>query len=265
MTGRFAALSILLALPISLIAQDDSDTTLSSIEMFGTIGQYRVGLNYTVRNNTELIAAHYFYASQLTNIALTGSVNGEAVEFKGDDGSVFHLHFVGNGSNGSAPLTFYNSVGLSGTWVLRSRTLPVSLHGGHGTANPGQRLYSQVTSQPDSQFEAMVQAARKAILSGDAHLAGTYVSFPLRVNFDHRHLTIRSRSQFEANWSGIVPPALVAKIRAAIPHEMFVHAGQATLGDGDLWFDERGIVAINVPAEPAVSLPNALSSVLSEV
>lgn len=265
MAGRLTALLILLVLPISTVAQDHNDSNLSSFEMHGTVGQYRVGLNYTVRDNTELVAAHYFYASRLANIALAGSVNGEAVEFKGEDGSVFHLHFIGNGSNGNDPLTFYNSIGLNGTWVLGSRTLPVNLHIEHGTPNPGQRFYADVTSQPDSEFEALVQTARKAILDGNSHLAATCVSFPLRVNFDHRHLTVRSRAQFEADWPQIFSPALVAKIREAIPHEMFVHEGEAMLGDGELWFDERGIVAINVPDEPAVSLPKALSSVLSEV
>lgn len=265
MAGRLAALFILLVLPISCVAQDHGDSNLSSVEMYGTVGQYRVGLNYTVRNNTELVAAHYFYASRLTNIALTGSVNGEAVEFKGEDGSTFHLHFEGNGSNGNDPLTFYNSIGLNGTWVLGSRTLAVTLQNEHGTPNPGQRLYADVTSQPDSQFETLVQTARKAILDRNFHLTATCVSFPLRVNLAHRHATIRTPAQLEADWSLVFSPAMVAKLREDIPHEMFVHEGEAMLGDGDLWFDERGIVAINVPAEPAVSLPKALSSVLSEV
>lgn len=245
MAPRLAALLILISLPLSLTAQGDGDTNLSSTEMQGTIGQYRVGLNYTVRNNTELVVAHYFYVSQLKNIALTGSVEGENVEFKGEDGSVFHLHFVGNGSNGSDPLTFYNSIGLSGIWVLGSHTLPVKLQGEYGTPNPGQRLYAQVTSQPDAQFEAMVQNARKAILSGNSRVTAMYVSFPLRVNFDQRNLTVQGRTQFEANYSLIFSPAFVARIRADIPHEMFVHEGEAMLGSGDLWFDRRGLVAIN--------------------
>jgi hypothetical protein len=215
------------------------------MEMYGTVGPYEVGLNYTVHNDTELVAAHYFYASHLTNIVLTGSVEGEAVEFKGEDGSVFHLHFLGNGSNGNRPLTFYNSIGLSGVWVLGSRTLPVKLQDDHGTPNPGQPLYAQVTTQSDVKFEEMVQTVRRAILSGDSRLAAKYVSFPLRVNFEHRHLTLRGRAQFEANWSLIFSPAMVARIRADIPHEMFVHEGEAMLGSGDLWFDQRGLSAIN--------------------
>lgn len=245
MAVRVSLLLILIAVPIALAAQGTSDANLSSMEMYGTIGPHKVGLNYTVRNDTKLVAAHYFYASNLTNIALAGSVKGETVEFKGEDGSVFHLHFVGNGSNGSRPLTFDNSIGLSGTWALGSRTLPVKLQDDHGTPNPGQPLYAQVTNHSDAKFEEMVRTVRKAILSDDAHLVAMYVSLPLRVNFEHHVLTIRSRAQFEADWSLIFSPAMVARIRADIPHEMFVHEGEAMLGSGDLWFDQRGVAAIN--------------------
>ena len=48
------------------------ETTLTSMTMQGTIGPYRVGVNYTVRDNTEMVAAHYFYVSQGKDIALTG-------------------------------------------------------------------------------------------------------------------------------------------------------------------------------------------------
>lgn len=126
MPAFLITVSALLAFQVPLAAQPFADNELTSVEMHGTVGSYRVGLNYTVRNKTELVAAHYFYASQLKDIRLTGAVQGEAVDLKGEDGSSFHLHFVGNGSNGAEPLTFYNSVGLTGTWKLASRSLSVN-------------------------------------------------------------------------------------------------------------------------------------------
>lgn len=239
------SLSALVAIPISLAAQPFSDNDLASTEMSGTIGIYRIGLNYTVRNKTELVTAHYFYASQLKDIPLTGAVHGDAVDLKGDDGSIFHLHFVGNGSNGAEPLTFYNSVGLTGIWLLGSRTLPVKLTGEHGTSNPGQRLYENVTAQPDAEFEAMIQAARRAILKGDPDLAAKYVHFPVRVNIDRKHLMLQNPAQLKANWSRVFSPAFIAKLREDIPHEMFVHEGEAMLGQGRLWFDDKGLTAVN--------------------
>lgn len=216
------------------------------MEMYGTIGSYRVGLNYTVRNKTELVTAHYFYNSQLKDIQLTGAVQGEAVDLKGEDGSIFHLHFVGNGSNGAEPLTFYNSVGLTGIWVLGSRTLPVKLTGDHGTSNPGERLYEDVTSQPDAEFEAMIQAARRAILKGDPDLAAKYAHFPLRVNIGGKdHLILEDPAELKANWSRVFSRAFIAKLREDIPHEMFVHEGQAMVGAGDLGFDDTGLTVVN--------------------
>jgi hypothetical protein len=245
MLASFITVAALIAVPVPLATQPFADIDLSSTEMYGTIGSYRVGLNYTVRNRTELVRAHYFYASQLKDIPLTGALQGEAVDLKGEDGSIFRLHFVGNGSNGAEPLTFYNSVGLTGILVLGSRTLPVNLTGEHGTSNPGQRLYENVTSQPDAEFEAMIQAARRAILRGDPNLAAKYVHFPLRVNIDRKHLMLQNPAQLEANWPRVFSPAFIAKLRKDIPHEMFVHEGEAMLGQGHLWFDDKGLTVVN--------------------
>jgi hypothetical protein len=235
----------LLALLLPVAAQPHSDFKLTSMEMHGTIGNFRVGLNYTVRNDTDLVTAHYFYASQLKDIQLTGTVQGETVDLKGEDGSIFHLRFVGNGSNGKDPLTFYNSVGLAGDWLLGSRTLAVKLDGGYSTANPGQRLYDSVTSRPDAEFEAMVQAARKAILTGDSELVAKYIHFPLTANMDRKRLLLHTPAQLKTSWSRLFSEAFVAKLREDIPHEMFVHEGQAMLGDGELWFDDKGLTVVN--------------------
>lgn len=236
---------VALAIPAAFVGQTVNDDYLTSIEMQGMIGPYRVGLNYTVRNNTELVTAHYFYASQLKNIQLTGVVQGEEVDFKGADGSVFHLHFIGNGSNGTAPLTFYNSVGLAGAWKLGSQTLPAKLTGEYGIANPGQRQYDSVTSRSDAEFEAMVQTARRAILRGDANLAARFVHFPLTVNTNHGRLVLRNPVQLKASWSRVFTLQIEAKLQEDIPHEMFVHEGEAMLGQGELWFDDKGLTVVN--------------------
>lgn len=225
--------------------QTAEDEQLESMEVRGTVGPYRIGLSYTVRDHTDLVTAHYFYASQLKNIPLTGTVEGESVTLCGADGSVFLLHFVGNGSNGNQPLTFYNSVGLRGFWSLGSRKFAVTLQFEHSLENPGERLYSQVTSQSDVAFEAMVKAAQDAILRGDWKTTSRYVDFPLRINGTHHHLTIRNEVELHAHWSQIFTPEFVAKLRLDVPHEMFVHNGEAMLGDGELWFDEKGLDAVN--------------------
>jgi len=245
MLESFIVVAALFAIPVPLAAQSIADIDLTSTYMYGAIGSYRVGLNYTVRNNTEFVTAHYFYVSQLKDIPLAGAVQGEAVDLKGEDGSIFHLHFVGNESNGAEPLTFYNSVGLTGLWVLGSRTLPVKLTKGHSTSNPGQRQYENVTSKPDAEYETMVRAARRAILNSDPDLAARYFHFPIRVNIDRKHLVLQNTAQLKVNWSLVFSPAFFTKLREDIPHEMFVHDGEAMLGDGELRFDDKGLTAVN--------------------
>jgi hypothetical protein len=218
---------------------------LISMEARGRIGPYGIGFNYTVRHNTELVSAHYFYVTQLKDIPLNGTVRGEDVELKGEDNSAFALHFVGNGSNGKDPLTFYNSVGLSGFWTLGSRTLPVDLRFQHSTENPGTRLYVQVTDQPDWAYEAMVSSVKQAILKGDVAEVAKHTEFPLKVNGTHKSLTIHNATELMANWSKIFTPEFLAKLGTDVPHEMFVHGGEAMLGDGELWFDDKGLVSLN--------------------
>jgi hypothetical protein len=143
------------------------------------------------------------------------------------------------------PLTFDNAAGLSGEWVLGARTLPVDLRFRYSTKNPGLPLYAAVTSQSNADFEAMVQATQKSILAGDRVAAAKHIDFPLTANLAHGKITIRNAAQLQANWSHIFTPAFLAKLRSDIPHEMFVRDGKAMLGDGELWFDSKGLATLN--------------------
>lgn len=236
-----------LVAPLACPAQPSATAIgLSSMEAVGTVGTYPVGLNFTTRNKTELTAAHYFYVSQRKDIPLQGKVERANVEWTGSDGSTFHLHFLGNGSNGSAPLTFYNSIGLEGTWTQGARTLPVKLSFEHSTANPGERLYADVTSLPDADFEAMVSTIQQAILTHNTAALAAHTHFPLRVNGAQRPLILRTAADLDANWSRVFTPNFLAKLKRDIPHEMFTRNGQAMLGDGELWFDGKGLVSVNL-------------------
>ena len=262
MTGlglaKFAVSLLLVFAAANLMAvqqspQRTADDRLESMEAIGTVGPYRIGFNYTVRQNTKLVAAHYFYVSRLEDIPLSGVVSGQSVHLHGTDGANFDLVFVGNGSNGKEPLTFHNSVGLRGSWSLNNRELPVELAFSHSTENPGQRMYSQVTDRSDSAFESQVEALCQAILSEDLIAASKHVHFPLVVNLRTHTLLIRNTSELQTHRSSIFTTRFLVKLRSDIPHEMFVHNGEAMLGDGELWFDDKGLVAVNPPSTPKAS------------
>jgi TPP-dependent trihydroxycyclohexane-1,2-dione (THcHDO) dehydratase len=183
----------------------------------------------------------------LKDIPLSAKQDDSALLSK-EAGGEFKLHFKGNGGEGHVPLTFENSVGLVGTWtgIASSQSLPVSLDS--QTVLPGPvnaPRYSDVTTESDAAFEKRVQAFYRAVLAGNSSEAARYVSYPLRVNGNHRR-TIKNTAELLAAWNSIFTPAFLARLRNDLPHDMFVHQGMAMLGDGDVWFDAKGAAALNV-------------------
>lgn len=200
-----------------------------------------------INNQNVVERAHYFCAKELKDIPLTGKVDGGTVTLHAAGGGTFVLKFRGNGSEGGQPLSLNNSVGLDGTWSNGAQTLPVRLDfESRWDSAPGVRWYADVTDESDVAFEARVRGFRTAVLKGDREAAAKYVNFPLRVNGARTHV-VRSAAQLSAEWDQIFTPEFIKSLRATMPHDMFVHNGQAMLGDGLVWFNARGASAINPP------------------
>jgi hypothetical protein len=94
----------------------------------------------------------------------------------------------------------------------------------------------------------MVQSFLKAVENGDKSAAASLVSFPLRVNFAASKML--NREQFLRNFNDIFTPAEISCLRQFAPHNMFVSWQGVMLGNGDLWFNDKGLVAIN-PCAPS--------------
>ena len=219
---------------------------LNTIDMSGKVGAYPVGMELTVRDRRDFVSGHYFYVRTLINIPLTGRMEGDTLVLQEPDGGAFRLHLVSNVPGRKEALTFYNSTGLAGTWTQGDKTLPVEIG---FTASydgpPRERLYEEVTAEPDAVFEARVGRFLKAVVAGDRATAAQWVAYPLLVKDGVRARTIRNKSELLARWDSIFPPKFVAKLRNAVPHEMFVRQGSAMVGDGDIWFDAKGAKVIN--------------------
>ena len=218
---------------------------VTSMELIGTIGAYRVGANLTIQDYQQFVAGHYFYATKLIDIPLTGHMDGESLKMQEPGGGEFYLHLVSNGSAAGQPLSFYNSVALEGTWTSGKTTLPVKL-GFSYDAPPQGPYYTDVTTEPDAAFEARAQRFLHGALTGDRAEAAGAVSYPLSVN-GKRPMTIRNKAALIAHWSAIFTPKYLALLKDAIPHEMFVHEGQAMVGNGEAWFDAKGASVLNLP------------------
>jgi hypothetical protein len=226
-------------------AQDAGGATQISYE--GTLGPARIGLTVIVKNGA-VSGGHYFYAKYLTDIPLNGSIQPGALTLHGQDGGVFALKFVGNGSEAGKPLNFENSVGLEGTWSKDGKSLPVKLTAaGQSPVSASGRWYEMVTDQSDAAFEAKVQGFYKAALTGDRAAVANYVSFPLRVNHAGKSRIVRNAAELTAQWETIFTPAYLAALKKDMPHDLSIIQGQAMLGDGQAFFSDKGATTLNIP------------------
>jgi hypothetical protein len=220
----------------------------------GTLGKSRIGMT-VIREGNVIKSGHYFYQQFLQDIPIAGSARNSQVTLTEAGGGTFRLHFRSNGSQGDQLLDFENSVGMNGTWTSGdgSRSYTVSLHG--TTISEGEdngHRYQGVTNESDAAFESRVQSILRAVLRGDKSTTLRFTSFPLRVNFpDRKHKMFRNSEGVISAWNDLFTPALIAKLRTALPHDMFVHEGMAMLGDGEAWFDANGLAVLNIPARAA--------------
>ncbi len=245
---RVVMLATVLLIACPNVARADPAPSCGTTELVGTVGPYRVGASITVQNCDVFVEGHYFYASALTDIPLTGTEDGPNLTLTEPGGGVFHLTLKDNGSDGAGkPLTFYTSTALVGTWTLGAKTLPVKL--GFDFELPGPPdadIYHDVTDEPATAYEAKVQRFLKAAIAGDRDGAAAWVSWPLSVN-GKRAMTFKTRAALEAHWSEVFTPRLIAQLRTALPHEMFVHEGQVMVAGGSAWFGANGLTALNLP------------------
>jgi hypothetical protein len=230
----------------SLSQGKSSSSDIDAWELRGTLGNAAIGLQLNVQRQTTLVSAHYFYARYLKDIPLSCTHRDITYTCEEPGGGQFTLHLVTSDPHAERPVTFYNSTGLIGTWSNAARPLPVKLSLEHSL--PLDRLYAGVTEATDASFESMVQAYLHSVLAGDRVETAKHIDFPLVVNrANHHPLRIRTPAELTVRWNDVFTPAYLAELRKDIPHEMFVHEGEAMLGDGDTWIDERGIAAINLP------------------
>ena len=222
--------------------------TLETYQFTGTVGTHPIGMSLTIKGGTQVYVAHYFYDSQLKDIVLVGSESGPVLTLMEPEGGLFKLKLQGNGGADGDGSSLSTSVGAAGTWTEGAQTLPVTLT--MDTAYdgaPSAHRYADVTSASDAAFEAMVKTFLADVLAGNRAGAAARVSYPLAVNGGAHPMSVKSAAQLTANWDKIFTPALLAQLRTAVPHEMFVRNGQAMVGGGVAWFDAKGVMAINEP------------------
>jgi hypothetical protein len=215
-------------------------------ELFGVVGAARAGLQITLRDDETVEAAHYFLVNDLVDHPLRGHFDGAQLVLEGADGRMFTLHATDDlppARDGLEPPTFFTASSFVGRATKGDETATVKFDLDWYKMDAG-RLYD-APDLTDAAYEARVRQFLQAVMSGDRNAAARFVSFPLAVN-GHGRRMIRDKQSFLARWPSIFTPAVMTKIREAVPHEMFVHEGLAMVSNGELWFDGAGnLTAIN--------------------
>lgn len=217
-------------------------------QMRGTVGPYPIGMDLIVNGHDHVASGFYFYTRELKDIPLTQMTGDAPIVLRELDGTSFHLHFVGNGSEHGSPLSFNNSVAMAGTWTRGAKTLPVKIDfdGMSGNDQPGHR-YAMITKEDDATFEAKARGFLRGVVTGDKDEAASAVSFPLGVNGPGKqHRIIKDRAALMAQWRTIFTPAFVAQLRTAVPHDMFVRDIGAMVVHGAVWFNDKGAYQLNL-------------------
>jgi hypothetical protein len=244
--SRLSSVLMLACLCMALAARHAHAEELQQAIYNGTLGPQRIGLILNISGH-QVAPSRYYYFRHLTDIPLTGDMHDGTFTLR-EQGATMTLHFVGNGSEEGAALDFNNSVGLEGSWSNGKLTLPVKLQGGGlSAATPDGHWYQFITDETDDVFEARTKGFCAAVAKGDSALAARYVHFPLRVNHDGKHEQIRDAKQLAAQWKRVFSPAYVARIADASPHSMAIVQGMAMLGDGLVFFSDKGVEVLNMP------------------
>jgi len=226
-----------------------ADDGLLEVQCEGTLGTVRAGMTIEVKRET-IVGGHYFIAESLRDIPITGGdVHDGHVAISAADGSTFELHFKSNASEHGGQMDFENSVGLVGTRHEGERVEKVDL----GFLTMGQhsqrRRYGFSTNLSDSDFEMIVRKWRTAVLTNDRKEATKYTHFPLRVNANRRHRTVRTPAELSDQWDLIFTPAYLSRIKKDLPHDMLGESRSllVSLGAGDVYFGDKGIEVLNLP------------------
>ena len=220
----------------------------------GTIGEkYRVRMTLILAGGK--VTGQYFYASQLRDIAVQGTVTrGQDIVLDELDGqgrptARFEATFPERdpkGGYGGSPLACEVIVG-SWSKVGSSEKLPVYLsmtHGTHGTLNGRYALIDG----DDELIHRRALAFQQAVRRGDKKAVAALLTYPMRVNSASGRKRVRSPAEFVARYDAIFSSSYRDAILRAIPRAMFVRDQGVMLGDGEVWFGPDGkVTTLNSP------------------
>ncbi len=94
--------------------------------------------------------------------------------------------------------------------------------------------------------ERAAVAFRAAALAGNRRAVLAALRYPVRATLGGKSVLLANPPAVEAQYAAIFRPAYLARLRADVPHLMFVRDEGFMLGDGAAWFDRDGkVITLN--------------------
>ena len=106
-------------------------------------------------------------------------------------------------------------------------------------AAEGKR-YRVAGAADDAAVERNVQGFCAAVDKGDRKAVAGDLAFPVMFSLQGKRSSARNEQEFLADYDRIFTPGFVERIRNSIPHNMFANSQGIMIGDGAVWFDEKG-------------------------
>lgn len=211
-------------------------------------GKTVIGLTLDQRDGQK-VSGSYFYKKYLKDIPLSGEFTGERdlvlreSDAHGQPAGTFMLHFAESDPRHTRAGDSLTVDVLTGTWTSadQSKSYPVYLAlstiVAGGTA--GKR-YRVAGAADDTSVERNVQAFCVAVEKGDRRAVAGDLAYPVMFSLEGKRSQARNEQEFLADYDRIFTAAFVERIRNSTPHNMFANSQGIMIGDGVVWFDEKG-------------------------
>jgi hypothetical protein len=254
---RFVASTFMLWIalhPDGASALCKGDPIQNIVEYEGTMGdKYRIKAVLDIKDST--ITGVYFYATQLKDISLKGSIveGSRLVLDELDAAGKTVARFEGVFAETDPRKQFTGPLQcevITGSWQKIGATdkLPFFLSMATMFAGDLHRLYIDADVDEDETLNRSAQRFWEAVRKGSNETVASFIEYPIKVHLGDRIKRIASRQELLGHYDEIFFQQFRTAIDSDFPRAMMCHLGDGcSLGRrGEVWFDGKGkVIALN--------------------
>lgn len=244
---HFATASALALLPLAAFAVClDNDPDVGWDYEGSLADKYRIRMTLVFEGSS--VTGSYFYASQLKDIKLRGSITDgraivlEELDAAGKVSARFTGNFVDVDPKGKFPGGKLACESIVGSWqkvgAKESLALYASMEG--STSGDQNHRYAVAGADDDKLVERNAQRFWQAVKQGDQKTVAALVVYPVKVSINGKNKRIRNAQELMQNYEQIFTQSYRDAILAALPHNMFARDKGIMLGRGVVWFGADG-------------------------